>query len=46
MATSAINTEKWETGIDATATDTKEVKAFVDWRLLTYKENGWKGFNL
>ena len=46
MATSAINTEKQETGIDATATDTKEVKAFVDWRLSTYKENGWKGFNL
>ena len=46
MATSAINTEKWETGIDATATDTKEVKAFVDWRLSTYKENGQKGFDL
>ena len=45
MAT-AMNTEKWETGIDATATDIKEVKAFVDWRLLTYKENGWKGFDL
>ena len=39
MATSAINTEKWETGINATATNTKEVKAFIDWRLLTYKEN-------
>jgi hypothetical protein len=45
MATSA-DTEKWETGIDATATDIKEIKAFVDWRLLTYKENGWKGFDL
>ena len=46
MATSAINTEKWETGIDATATNTKKVKAFVNWRLSTYKENGWKGFDL
>jgi hypothetical protein len=45
MATST-DTEKWETGIDATATDIKEIKAFVDWRLLTYKENGWKGFDL
>jgi hypothetical protein len=45
MATST-NTEKWETGINATATDIKEIKAFVDWRLLTYKENGWKGFDL
>ena len=45
MATSAMNTEKWETekwetGIDATVTDIKEVKAFVDWRLSIYKENG------
>ena len=39
MATSTINTEKWETGIDATATNIKEVKVFVNWRLLTYKEN-------
>ena len=46
MATSAMNTEKWKTGIDATATDIKEVKAFVNWRLSIYKENGWKGFNL
>ena len=46
MATSAIDTEKWETGINATITDIKEVKAFVDWCLLIYKENGWKGFNL
>ena len=46
MATSAMDTEKWETGIDATATDIKEVKAFVDWRLSIYKENGWKGFDL
>ena len=46
MATSAMDTEKWETGIDATATDIKEVKAFVDWRLSIYEENGWKGFDL
>ena len=39
MATSTINTEKWETGIDVTITDIKEVKAFVNWRLSTYKEN-------
>ena len=50
-STSAIDTEKWdtekwETGIDATVTDIKEVKAFVDWRLSIYKENGWKGFDL
>jgi hypothetical protein len=46
MATSAMDTEKWETGIDATVTDIKEVKAFVDWRLSIYKEKGWKGFDL
>ena len=46
MATPAIDTEKWETGIDATTTDIKDVKVFVDWRLLVYKENGWKGFDL
>jgi len=46
MATSTIDTEKWETGIDATVTDIKEVKAFVDWRLLIYNENRWKGFDL
>src|SRR6202030_3834412 len=45
-STSAIDTEKWKTGINATVTDIKEVEAFVDWRLLIYKENGWKGFNL
>ena len=39
MATSAMNTEKWETGINATVTDITEVKAFVDWRLSIYKEN-------
>ena len=46
IATSAIDTEKWETGIDATITNIKEVKAFVNQRLLIYKEKGWKGFNL
>ena len=46
MAISAINTEKWETGINATVTDIMEVKAFVDWRLSIYKKKGWKGFNL
>jgi len=46
MATSAIDTEKWKTRINATATDIKKVEAFVNWRLLIYKENGWKGFDL
>ena len=46
MATSAIDTKKWKTGINATVTNIKEVKAFVNWRLLIYKENGWKGFDL
>ena len=41
-----INTEKWETRIDMTDTDIKEVKAFVDQRLLIYKENRQKGFDL
>src|ERR1700720_1320975 len=45
-STSAIDTEKWETGIDATATDIKEVKAFVNWRLSIYKKKGWKRFDL
>ena len=40
MAISTINTKKWETGINATVTDIKEIKAFVNWRLLIYKENG------
>ena len=44
--TSAIDTKKWETRINATITDIKEVKAFVNWRLSIYKENGWKGFDL
>ena len=39
MATSAIDTEKWETGIDATIINIKKVKAFIDWRLSIYKEN-------
>ena len=46
MATSAMDTEKWKTGIDATATDIKEVEAFINWRLLIYKKKGQKGFNL
>ena len=46
MATSATDTKKWETEINATATNIKEVKVFVNWRLSTYKENGQKGFNL
>ena len=46
MATSAINTEKQETGINATVTNIKEVKVFINWRLLIYKENRQKGFDL
>ena len=46
MATSIIDTKKWKTGINATATNIKEVKAFVNQRLSIYKENKWKGFNL
>src|ERR1700733_7032076 len=46
MATSAMDTKKWETGIDATVTNIMEVKAFVNWRLSTYKKKGWKGFDL
>ena len=46
MATSAINTKKQETGINATTTNIKKIKAFVDQRLLIYKENKWKEFNL
>ena len=45
-STSAIDTKKQETRINATVTDIKEVKAFINWRLLIYKENRWKGFNL
>ena len=46
MATSTINTKKWETEINATVTNIKEVRAFIDWHLSIYKENRWKGFNL
>ena len=46
MATSAINTKKWKTRINATVTNIKEVEVFVNWRLLIYKKNRWKGFNL
>ena len=45
-STSVIDTEKWKTGINATTTDIKEVEAFINWRLSTYKKKGWKGFNL
>ena len=45
-STSVIDIKKWKIGIDATATNIKEVKAFIYWRLLTYKKKGWKGFNL
>ena len=45
-STSAIDTEKWETRINATVIDIKEVKAFIDWRLLIYKKKGQKGFDL
>ena len=46
MATSAINTKKWETKIDIITTNIKKVKAFINWRLSIYKKKGWKGFNL
>ena len=46
MAISAIDTKKWETGINATVTNIKEVKVFINWRLSIYKENRWKGFDL
>ena len=46
MATSAIDTEKQETRINLTVTDIKEVKAFINQRLLIYKENRQKGFDL
>ena len=46
MATFAINTKKQEIKIDATVTNIKEVKAFVNQRLLIYKEKGQKGFDL
>ena len=46
MAISAIDTKKWETGINITVTNIKKVKAFINWRLLIYKKNKQKGFNL
>ena len=46
MVTSTINTVKWKTRINATVTNIKEVKVFINWHLSTYKENKWKGFNL
>ena len=45
-STSVIDTEKQKTGIDATVTDIKKVRVFVDWRLSIYKENRQKGFDL
>jgi len=30
MATSVMDTKKWETGINATVTNIKEVKAFIN----------------
>ena len=41
-----IDTKKWETGINITTTDIKEVKVFINWYILIYKENRQKGFNL
>ena len=46
MATSAMDTEKQKTGINMTATNIKEVEAFINWRLSIYKENRQKGFDL
>ena len=46
MATSVMDTKKQKTGINITATNIKEVKVFVNWRLSIYKKKGWKGFNL
>ena len=39
MAISTIDTKKWKTEINATVTNIKEVKAFINWRLLIYKKN-------
>ena len=41
-----MDTEKQKTGINVTITNIKEVKAFINWRLLIYKENKQKGFDL
>ena len=46
MATFAMDTKKQETGINATITNIKEVKAFINWRLLIYKKKEQKGFDL
>jgi len=46
MAISTMDTEKWETRINVTATDITEVKAFIDWRLSIYKKKEWKRFDL
>ena len=46
MATSAIDTKKWKIRINATVTNIKKVKAYINWRLSIYKENRWKGFDL
>ena len=45
-STSVIDTEKWKTGINATVTDIKEVKVFINQRLSIYKKKEWKGFDL
>ena len=46
MAISAINTKKWEIGIDITVINIKKVKVFINQHLSIYKENEQKGFNL
>ena len=46
MATSIMDTKKQETRINVTITNIKEVKVFVNQRLLIYKENRQKGFDL
>ena len=46
MATFVMDTKKWETRINITVTDIKKIKAFINWRLLIYKKNRQKGFNL
>ena len=39
-STSVIDTEKWKIGINATVTNIKEIEAFINWHLLTYKKKG------
>ena len=46
MAIFTIDTKKQKTRINATVTNIKEIKAFINWRLLIYKKKGWKRFNL